>query len=277
MLTLEQLKHFAQHGWVIKERVFDDEFMDECRQAMDETAIIPHVGRGGLSDQADDSKASDEQTFMMGIVKHHQIFRNCLLNPILLEDSRQLMGTDLRHRATWMIIKEPHPKRHQNRSGLIDPINLPWHRDMRPKWGTFADDHDPELINCILTNCMVTVTDIGPDDGGTMALDGSHKVDGDPTSVMQQCPVVQLEAPRGSVIYFPETLMHSAVPILGETTRYVMFYAFVPPWFEVWQHCDVPQEIVDTYEDESLRSIIGGYGDIWGYPGQYPVAGDNGS
>ena len=264
MLTLEQLKHFAQHGWLIQEKVFDDKCMDECRQAMDETAATQPAMK------ADD----DEQTFMMGIINHHQIFRDCFLNPTLLEESRQLMGTDLRHRATWMIIKKPHPDRHQDCSELLDPVNLSWHRDMRPKWGTFPNDNDPELINCILINCMVAATDIGPDDGGTMALDGSHKVEGDPKTVMQECPVVQFEAPRGSVIYFSETLMHSAVPILSDTTRYIMFYAFVPPWFEVWQHCEVPPEIVEPYEDESLRDIIGGY-DKWGYNGQFPTTGDS--
>ena len=252
MLTREQLKHFAQHGWVIKESVFDAEYMDQCRRVMDETAA------------SEPGKADDERVTLLGIANHHQLFRDCLLNPILLQDSRQLMGTDLTHRIAWMIIKKPHAERHRGRSELINPSNLSWHRDMRPKWGTFADDHDPELINCILINCMVAVTDIGPDNGGTMALDGSHKVEGDPESVMQKCPLTQFEAPRGSVIYFPETLMHSAVPILSDATRYVMFYAFVPPWFKVWQNCDVRREIVDAYGDD-LRSIIGG-NDGWGYP-----------
>ena len=218
MLSYEQLKHFARHGWAIKEGVFDDAFMDECLQAMDETgAAYP----ARIKD--------DEKTFMMGIINHHPLFRNCFLNPTLLEDARQLMGADLRHRASWMIIKKPHPERRQNRHELLNPAKLGWHRDMRPKWGTFSHDDDPELINCALVNCMVTVTDMGPDDGGTMALDGSHKVEGDSEAVIRECPVVQFQASRGSVIYFPETLMHSVVPIVSEKTRYVMFYAFVPP------------------------------------------------
>ena len=259
MLTIEQLKQFAKQGWVIQENVFDDDFIDACRQAMDETAATQPA-----------RKADEEQIFMMGIINHHQLFRDCLLHPTLLEESRQIMGTDLRHRATWMIIKKPHPRRHEDPTGLVDPSNLSWHRDMRPKWGTFAHDEDPERINCILLNCLITVTDMGPDDGGTMALAGSHRVEGEPETVMQQCPVAQIQAPRGSVIYFPETLMHSAVPILSEKARYVMFYAFVPPWFEVWQGCEVPKEIVDRCQEKD-RSIIGGNVG-WGYPGQFPFA-----
>jgi len=264
MLTREQLGHFANHGWVIRKRVFGAEFIDTCRRVMDETAATQPAHH-----------ADDETVTILGLVNHHELYRDLLLHPMLLENSRQLMGTDLTHRIAWMIIKKPHPERHQKRNDLTNPKNLGWHRDMRPKWGTFADDQDPGLVNCLLINCMVAVTDIGPDDGGTMALDGSHKIEGDPESLLEKCPLAQLEAPRGSVIYFPETLMHSAVPILSEATRYVLFFAFVPPWFKVWQNCDVRQEIVDSY-DGDVRSIVGG-NDGWGYPGQHPIAADDGS
>ena len=70
-------------------------------------------------------------------------------------------------------------------------------------------------------------------DGGTMVLEGSHRLEGTGVAYLRQCPTAQIEAPRGNVIYFPETLMHAAVPILSEKRRYVMFYAFVAPWFEV--------------------------------------------
>ena len=102
-----------------------------------------------------------------------------------------------------------------------------------------------------------------------MVLEGSHKLEGAGISELRQCPVAQIEAPRGSVVYFPETLMHTAVPILSEKKRYVMFYAFVPPWFEVWHGGEVPKEIVESYDDMTLRRIIGG-DERWGNTGQAP-------
>ena len=66
--------------------------------------------------------------------------------------------------------------------------------------------------------------------------------------------------------------MHSAVPILSEKKRYVMFYAFVAPWFEVWQGGEVPRHIVESYDDMTLRRIIGG-DERWGYTGQTPIWG----
>ena len=103
-----------------------------------------------------------------------------------------------------------------------------------------------------------------------MVLEGSHKLEGTGISDLHECPVAQIEAPRGSVVYFTETLMHTAVPILSETRRYVMFYGYVPPWFEVWHGGDVPKEIVDSYDDVTIKKIIGG-DDQWGYNGQTQV------
>lgn len=259
MLTHAQLTNFSERGWVIQEEVFDDSFMDACQVAMDELAATQPA-----------DKQVEDFDLRYGLINHKQIFRDCFLNPTIIEACKQLMGTELRHRFTWMIIKAPHPERHKDRKALMDIETLGWHRDMRPKWGTFVDDKDPSLANCILINCMVPVTDIGPDDGGTMVLEGSHKLEGAGISELRQCPVTQLEAPRGSVIYFPETLMHTAVPILSETKRYVMFYAFVPPWFEVWHGGEVPKEIVESYDDMTLRRLIGG-DERWGYNGQSPV------
>ena len=137
MLTREQLVHFAQHGWVIKDGVFTPEFMDHCRRVMDETAATKP------------GKVDEVKAMMLGIVNHHQLYRDLLLNPMLLEDSRQLIGTDLTHRIAWMIVKKPHPERHQNRSELINPEKLEWHRDMRPKWGTFVDACDEDVRSII--------------------------------------------------------------------------------------------------------------------------------
>ena len=259
MLTHEQLTDFSARGWVIQEDVFDNDFMDVCRVAMDEIAATQPAEKTGTDIE-----------IIHGLINRKQIFRDCFLNSMIIEGCRQLMGTELRHRFTWMIIKEPHPERRKGRKALMDVDKLEWHRDMRPKWGTFVNDNDPSLANCIMINCMVPVTDIGPEDGGTLVLEGSHKLEGAGISDLRQCPVAQIEAPRGSVVYFPETLMHTAVPILSETRRYVMFYAYVPPWFEVWHGGEVPKEIVESYDDMTLRKIIGG-DDQWGYNGQSPV------
>lgn len=259
MLTHKQLKDFTQRGWVIQQDVFSGEIMDICRVAMDEIA----------AEQPPEEPEADGK-IVHRLINRKQVFRDCFLNPEVIKGCRQLMGTELRHRFTWMIIKEPHPNRHHDREALMQVDRLAWHRDMRPKWGTFVSDDDPSLANCIMINCMIPVTDIGPDDGGTMVLEGSHHREGTGISDLRECPIAQIQAPRGSVVYFTETLMHTAAPILSEKRRYVMFYAYVPPWFEVWHGGEVPKQIVESYDDLTQRNIIGG-DDRWGYNGQTPV------
>ena len=144
MLTQQQRRHFFERGWVVQEGVFDDACMDACRMGMDEL----------VTTEPSNSQAVDMQTHFC-LINHRQIFRDCLLHPTIIEDCRQLMGTELRHRFTWMIVKEPHPERHRGSQALMDSDKMGWHRDMRPKWGIFVDDEDSSLVNCILINISV--------------------------------------------------------------------------------------------------------------------------
>ena len=94
MLTHEQLTGFSARGWVIQEDVFDNDFMDVCRVAMDEIAATQPAEKPGTDIE-----------IIHGLINRKQIFRDCFLNPMIIEGCRQLMGTELRHRFRWMIIK----------------------------------------------------------------------------------------------------------------------------------------------------------------------------
>ena len=139
---------------------------------------------------------------------------------------------------------------------------------MRPKWGTFADDTDPELVNCLFLNNITYLTDVEPGDGGTMILDGSHRFEGTYETLKERCPIVESTAPAGSILHFTETLLHAGVPILSENVRYTMFYGFTPNWFVNWPGTEVPDYILKTVRDDELRGILGGNS---GYSGQYPT------
>ena len=49
-----------------------------------------------------------------------------------------------------------------------------------------------------------------------MVLEGSHRLEGTGVAYLRQCPTAQIEAPRGNIIYFLETLMHAAILVLSE-------------------------------------------------------------
>ncbi|NQZ67118.1 MAG: hypothetical protein HRT89_03515, partial [Lentisphaeria bacterium] len=204
------------------------------------------------------------------IINFDKAFRDCLLHEQILGENRQLSGADLRYVTSWMIISQPHPDRHDKVDELTDVSKRGWHRDLRPKWGVFPHDEDSELINTVYNNSMVLLTVIGDGDGGTLLLDGSYKMEGVSAELSLNCPVSQVKAPAGSVVYFSETLVHSAAPILTEKERVVLFIAYAPPWFKEWFGAKVPQRVLDDIDNEELRNILEGW-DKRGYKGQNPV------
>ena len=261
MLTDEQLKHFAEHGWVMEPDVFGADQIDACRQAMD---------RHADGHPKDTLTETEIEKVVQCILNYETTFRDTLMDQRILDAHRQLTGTEIRHLTNWMIIRHPHPDRKEKRDVLMQPENLGWHRDLRPKWGMYAHDSEPERVNSLFNNSTVLLTDIGKDDGGTVALDGSHKVEGTWQEVIETCAPCQIQGSAGSVIHFSECLMHTGVPILSEKSRYVMFVSYGPPWFKTWYKSEIPQEILESIQDEERRNILEGW-DRLGYHGQRPV------
>jgi hypothetical protein len=99
---------------------------------------------------------------------------------------------------------------------------------------------------------------VGPGDGATAVLDGSHKLDGNYASLKGRCELLLPSAPAGSIFLFTETLVHTPVPIVTERTRHAMFYSFGPPWLATWvPGQETPPQVVASVADENLRELLG--------------------
>ena len=154
MLTYEQLRHFADHGWVLEEDVFKQEQID---------AYIVALARQARAMQPVTHTDDDEITNIDCMVNCDPIFRVRIMLPKVLEANRQLMGAEIKYEGCQAMIKRPHPDRHSHHNKLRNPNTVGWHRGLRPKWATFAHDTDPDLINCTFLNlysapCVSNIT-----------------------------------------------------------------------------------------------------------------------
>jgi hypothetical protein len=253
MLTYDERSHFSDHGWVLLDGIFSE---DQCRAYI---GAMDHFARTRRSTDPSAAKGLiDEMTYVDNLVLYDDIFLEWLKAPGILDANRQLIGAGVRLAHSHAHIKTPHPDRTTRRAELAnyEGNKESWHRELRPKWGTFAHDEDSRLVNCTYLNNITYLTPVEPGDGGTAVLDGSHRLEGDYRSLKSSCPVREMTAPAGSVLIFTESLIHSGRPILSENTRYNMYYGFVPPWYNVWPGFDVPDLIVDAIADEELRDIL---------------------
>ncbi|MDP6358880.1 MAG: phytanoyl-CoA dioxygenase family protein [Planctomycetota bacterium] len=259
MLSDAELYHFAVHGWVLQENVFTAGECEAFKTALD---IMEE-----REDGKDQKKDSDDIRNLVNMVNYDPVFREWIMHPNILPVIKQLLGTPPRFECCHAMIKLPHPERKERREELSDPSKMGWHRGIRPKYGTVQANNHP-YINTTFLNNITYLTDVDPENGGTMALDGSHRIEAkDWSEVFSPEMVVQISAKAGSVLRFTEALIHTGVPILSERIRYTMFYGFTPPWMQCWPGCSPAEEIIEQAEGE-LKEILGAR---TGYMGQYGV------
>ena len=157
----------------------------------------------------------------------------------------------------------PHPGRHDPaaRAAARDRTTFTWHRGIRPSWGVRPAQPPAGAVHSSWVNSATFLTDISHgDDGGTFLLSGSHLIN-DAELDKAQATCVQATAPMGSVLFFTEVrppsppthpatprprhpglrplltppvplwqaLIHCAVDVISDRTRYSMFIACAPP------------------------------------------------
>ncbi len=244
MLDRAQLEHFADHGWVLVEDVFDDARCAAFRAGLDRMARTRRHGQPG----------DPETTVLEHAVFDDPLFLEWLREPAIIEANRQCLEGEARFQGDNAFIKQPHPDRATRAAELSDPERWGWHRGQRPKHGTFVADEDPRLIRAAFLNNITYLTPVGPGDGATAILDGSHRHEGDFATLRHRLPIVQPAARAGSVLLFTECLIHAGTPILSERIRYCQFHGFIPRF--AWPPPVPPPILYAQIIDDGLRSLL---------------------
>ncbi len=120
-------------------------------------------------------------------------------------------------------------------SGGHHPVHSGGHRSaMRTQYRV---EHG--VFRCGLVNVILALTDIGPGDGATMVVPGSHKSNfphpeagsyeaGDPMDVLPGAVPVHLG--RGDALLFVDALMHGGSTRTSPGERRVLIYRYGPIW-----------------------------------------------
>lgn len=173
-------------------------------------------------------------------------------HPAILPALEQLLGCAPQFTGSMVLVTPPHPKRHKLRQTLRDDNEMVWHRGIRPKWGVKSGARPGEVTTSWLHTCTFLSDVSEADDGGTLVLSGSHRLDvesSEPGSapppaegmgragrVANQVPdwqaalagKEQARGRMGSVMHFSEALIHAGLAVLSERTRYAMFVDCTP-------------------------------------------------
>lgn len=95
------------------------------------------------------------------------------------------------------------------------------------------------LFHCSFVKTLTNLTELGPDDGGTVVVAGSHKLDL-PEKELIACAeadrslIHQVIAPAGSTLLFAETLIHATGQIRSDRERAIIVCGYGTRMFPYW-------------------------------------------
>ena len=129
---------------------------------------------------------------------------------------------------------------HINSRNPADDFTVPptfgFHRGIDIPYGSHIKNG---LYHCSFVKTLTNLTDLGPDDGGTVVIAGSHKLDVAEVDLIasayeDRSLIHQVIAPAGSTLLFSETLIHATGQIRSDRERTIIICGYGTTMFPYW-------------------------------------------
>jgi hypothetical protein len=195
---------------------------------------------------------------------HHHLVANIIeadpsfvryeTHPRLVGMAEELMGSEARITEV-----NAHINSRDATEDLSQPPQYGFHRGTDIPFGSHTVNG---LYHCNFVKTLTNLTDLGPDDGGTVVIAGSHKVDAPEKDVIaaayqDRSLIHQVTAPAGSTLLFSETLIHATGQIRSDKERVVIICGYGPTLFPYWDSGTLSERFVKTIP-ESLKPLFFG-------------------
>ena len=150
-------------------------------------------------------------------------------NPRLVGMAEEVAGGIVRLSESEAIINS-----RDSESDLDAEPTYGFHTGTRPGYGTYSGDG---LFHSNFIKTLTNLTDVGPDDGGTVVIAGSHKVPRPQEEIIacayeDRSLIHQVVAPAGSTALFTEALIHATGQIRSDRERAIIITGYTPPMFK---------------------------------------------
>jgi ectoine hydroxylase-related dioxygenase (phytanoyl-CoA dioxygenase family) len=171
--------------------------------------------------------------------------------------AEQLVGGSVKLEENETIINRRNPEADLTESTW--PNATCFHRALDPSWGCYLEGG---RLHCLFVKAIAYLTDVGPLDGGTCLIPGSHRstwpredilraAEEDPS--LYRC----VEAPAGSVLLFAESALHSTTAVLSDRERVILTSGYTAPMFRMERGNRIRRDFVATLP-RSIRPVISG-------------------
>ena len=120
------------------------------------------------------------------------------------------------------------------------------------------------LYHFSFVKTLTNLTDLGPDDGGTTVIAGTHKISEEverealiEAAMADPRLIHTVEAPAGSTLLFYESLMHSSGIIRSDRDRVLIIGGYTPTMFQTWNGYEPDAAFAAGLNDEHRALITG--------------------
>lgn len=260
-LTPAQRYHLDVYGYVVVENTLTENEVGTLREALQK------LKRDCIA-TGDPATATVRNARVSVYKPHHMHFAHVLesdpaildylAHPRLVAMAEELVGGSVRIEESEAIINSRDPSADPNA-----PVTYGFHTGTRPHYGTYTENG---LYHCNFVKTLTNLTDLGPDDGGTVVIAGSHKVpcaERDIIACAYEDPslIHQVIAPAGSTLLFGEALIHATGRIRSDRERVIIIGGYTPPMFQAWNGQEPSADFV-AQTPEALRPLVSG-SDKW--------------
>lgn len=200
------LENIRINGYSIEEGLFEDDLCDLFSMKLEDvySQQLSEFGKENLAVINELNTARIPFAYDTG-------FTQFFMNSLILELASKVIGNSFHLHLQNGIINRPEYSHHQSS----------WHRDLPyQEWTTSKP---------LAFNAFICLSDFSASNGSTIVLPYSHNLDVFPSTNYVVENQVQLEAKKGSVIFFNSMLFHKAGVNSSTATRYGLNNMFVIP------------------------------------------------
>jgi ectoine hydroxylase-related dioxygenase (phytanoyl-CoA dioxygenase family) len=250
-LTPAQRLHIEIYGYTIIENVLNQSEINSIKDTL--YRIEDDFRRTGeLPGPSCFNTSTTEEFFRIDNLPHlAPCFFDYITHPHIVGMAEEIIGGPARLQQSDAHIRRPKKEK---------PLKYGFHRGINPAYSHY----DNGLYHFSFVKALTNLTDLGPDDGGTTVIAGTHKV---PTTVSQEAiinaaledpsMIHQVEAPAGSTLLFYESLIHAAGIIKSDKDRLLILGGYMPTMFQAWNGYDPDPDFAKTLSDEHRALITG--------------------
>lgn len=233
-LTPAQRFHFEVHGYVVVPNTLSPDecgMIKEALQRLKREIRARNPGHQVRPGEAHILTNLPHHVFMGGIMEFDPAITGYATHPRLVGMAEEIIGGEARIVELNAHINSRNPA---DEPGVAPKFGF--HLGIDVPYGTHVKNG---LFHCSFVKTLTNLTELGPDDGGTVVVAGSHKLDAHESQAIACAAedpslIHQVIAPAGSTLLFAETLVHATGQIRSDRERAIIVCGYGTTMFPFW-------------------------------------------